>query len=379
MSTLRIPACWMRGGTSKGVFFLPTDLPADAARRDALLLRVLGSPDPYGKQIDGLGGASSSTSKVVIVGPSARADCDVDYLFGQVPVGDGPIDWSGNCGNLTAAVGPFAIARGLLGAVADGVAQVRIWQANIGKRIDAWVPVAGGEVVEAGPFMLDGVAFPSAEIRLEFLDPAGDEGLFPSGRPVDRLTLPDGGHIDATLINAGNPLVLVAAAVLGVRCDEPQSVLNARPDLLARCEAIRVAGALAMGLADHAAAAARRPHTPKLALLAPPLACRSADGRSLRAADLDLACRVPSIGVFHHAIPGTGAIAIAAGASVPGTLAQRLLARPAGALLQLGHPSGRTGVGVEAREQAGGWRIRVARMSRSARVLMDGQVCVPGG
>jgi 2-methylaconitate cis-trans-isomerase PrpF len=227
--------------------------------------------------------------------------------------------------------------------------------------------------------MLDGVAFASAEIRLEFLDPAGDEGLFPSGRPVDRLTLPDGGHFDATLINAGNPLVLVAAAALGVRCDEPQAELNARPDLLARCEAIRVAGALAMGLADHAAAAARRPHTPKLALLAPPLACRSADGRSLRAADLDLACRVLSIGVFHHAIPGTGAIAIAAGASVSGTLAQRLLARPAGALLQLGHPSGRTGVGVEAREQAGGWRIRVARMSRSARVLMDGQVCVPGG
>lgn len=376
---LSLPAAWMRGGTSKGLFFLASDLPGEPARRDALLARALGSPDPYGKQIDGVGGATSSTSKVVIVGPSARPDCDVDYLFGQVPVGAGPIDWSGNCGNLTAAVGPFALRRGLVEAPAEGWATVRIWQANIGKRILARVPMAGGAVVEAGDFVLDGVAFPAAEIGLEFLDPAGDSGgLFPTGRRIDRLALPDGSAIAATLINAGNPLVLVAAADLGVAGDEPQAALNAQPELLARCEAIRVAGALAMGLAADAEAARLRPHTPKLALLAPPLECVSVDGRRFAPEQLDLAGRVLSIGLFHHAIPGTAAIAIAAGASVPGTVAAGLLARPAGALLQLGHPSGRVGVGVEAREEGGTWRIDVARMSRSARVLMEGQVFVPG-
>lgn len=378
MSPISLPATWMRGGTSKGLFFRAADLPADPALRDRLLLRALGSPDPYGKQIDGVGGATSSTSKVVIVGPAARTDCDVDYLFGQVPIGEGPIDWSGNCGNLTAAVGPFALRQGLVPMPADGLATVRIWQANIGKRILARVPVAGGAVVEAGDFRLDGVAFPAAEIGLEFLDPAGEAGgLFPTGRRVDGLSLPGGGAIEATLIDAGNPLVLVAASDLGVAGDEPQAELNARPDLLARCEAIRVAGALAMGLARDAEAARLRPHTPKLALLAPPLACTSSGGRRFTTDQLDLACRVVSIGVFHHAIPGTAAIAIAAGASVPGTVAASLLVRPAGELLQLGHPSGRVGVGVEAREEGAAWRILAARMSRSARVLMEGRVFVP--
>lgn len=379
MSPISLPATWMRGGTSKGLFFRAADLPADPVRRDPILLRALGSPDPYGKQIDGVGGATSSTSKVVIVGPSARADSDVDYLFGQVPVEAGPIDWSGNCGNLTAAVGPFALRQGLLPMPADGLATVRIWQANIAKRILARVPVRDGAVLEAGDFRLDGVAFPSAEIGLEFLDPAGGGGgLFPTGQRIDRLALPDGEGVRATLIDAGNPLVLVAAADLGVAGDESQADLNARPELLARCEAIRVAGALAMNLAGDAEAARLRPHTPKLALLAPPRDCTASDGRRYTAEQLDLTCRVLSIGLFHHAIPGTAAIAIAAGASVPGTVASGLLARPAGALLQLGHPSGRVGVGVEAREEGGAWRILAARMSRSARVLMEGRVFVPG-
>jgi 2-methylaconitate isomerase len=378
MPTISLPATWMRGGTSKGLFFRAADLPSDPAQRDRLLLRALGSPDPYGTQIDGVGGATSSTSKVVIVGPSARPDCDVDYLFGQVPVGEGPIDWSGNCGNLTAAVGPFALRQELVSIPVDGLATVRIWQANIGKRILAQVPVRGGAVVETGDFRLDGVAFPAAEIGLEFLDPAGDAGgLFPTGLRIERLPLPDGGAIEATLINAGNPLVLVAASDLGVAGDEPQAGLNARPELLGRCEAIRVAGALAMGLAADAEVARLRPHTPKLALLAPPRDCVSSDGRRFTADQLDLACRVLSIGLFHHAIPGTAAIAIAAGASVPGTVAAGLLARPPGELLQLGHPSGRVGVGVEARQEGGAWRILAARMSRSARVLMEGRVFVP--
>ncbi|AWI77323.1 2-methylaconitate cis-trans isomerase PrpF [Parazoarcus communis] len=375
----RIPAAWMRGGTSKGLFMLARDLPADDATRDALLARLLGSPDPYGKQIDGLGGATSSTSKVVILAPSSRAGCDVDYLFGQVPVSGERIDWSGNCGNLTAAVGPFAISRGLLQAPADGMARVRIWQANIGKRILAQVPMLAGEVCEAGDFMLDGVAFPAAEIRLEFLDPAGSgaAGLFPTGRMRDCLQTADE-RIDATLINAGNPMVLIGAAALELDCSASQAALNAQPGLLARCERIRVAGALAMGLAANAAEAQARAHTPKLAVLDRAKAFRAADGCAFTADDIDLSCRVLSMGVFHHAIPGTAAIAIAAAAAIPGTVASEHVCEHGTAPLRLGQPSGCTRVGVDAHRTEAGWTLGKAVMSRSARMVMDGFVCLPG-
>ncbi len=375
----RIPAAWMRGGTSKGLFILARDLPADDATRDALLARLLGSPDPYGKQIDGLGGATSSTSKVVILAPSRRADCDVDYLFGQVPVSGERIDWSGNCGNLSAAVGPFAISRGLLQAPADGMARVRIWQANIGKRILAQVPMLAGEVHEAGDFMLDGVAFPAAEIRLEFLYPAGSgaAGLFPTGRLHDSLQTADE-RIDATLINAGNPMVLIDAAALGLDCSASQAALNAQPGLLARCERIRVAGALAMGLAANEAEAQARAHTPKLAILDRSKAFRAADGCAFAADDIDLACRVLSMGVFHHAIPGTAAIAIAAAAAIPGTVASEHAGEHGAAPLRLGQPSGCTRVSVDAHRTEAGWTLGKAVMSRSARMLMDGFVCLPG-
>lgn len=388
MTTVRIPASWMRGGTSKGLFFVATDLPAEPARRDAWLRRAIGSPDPYGKQIDGVGGASSSTSKVVLVSPSSRPGCDVDYLFGQVPVGDGPIDWSGNCGNLSAAVGPFAIARGLLSTPVDGVAKVRIWQANIGKRIDAHVRVAQGAVVETGDFMLDGVAFPGAPIRLDFLDPAGGRrGLLPAGRACVTLDVPGLGGVDATLIDAGNPLVLVRGEALGVDLAAAPSALNQDAVLLARCEAVRVAGAIAMGLVADAQAAAARPHTPKLALFGAPVD-HVAAGRPVASQDHDVTVRVLSMGVFHHAIPGTAAIAIAAANVIPGTLVHGMVAAPEG--LRIGHASGVTAIEValqrpSARADDSGAvhaadvlpEIRRATLVRSARMLMDGVVSVP--
>lgn len=376
----RVPAVYMRGGTSKGVFFQPHDLPANPARRDALLLRVIGSPDPYGKQIDGMGGATSSTSKVVLISASTRPDCDVDYLFGQVAIDRPQIDWSGNCGNLSAAVGPYAIQQGLVQAPADGTAVVRIWQANLGKVILAHVPVHAGQVVESGDFELDGVAFPAAEIRLEFLDPGDDGGaMFPSGARLDTLNVPGVGAVRATLINAGNPTVFVEAASLGLDGTELQEDVNTRPELLQRCEAIRAGGAMAMGLAQSAAqASATRQHTPKIAYVAPAASYTAAGGKPVAAADIDLLARIVSMGRLHHAMTGTGAVALAAAAAIPGTLVSQVLGQPR-TDLRFGHPSGTLTVGAEARRHQGGWQVTRATLSRSARRLMEGWVLVPAG
>ncbi len=386
MTQLRIPAVYMRGGTSKGVFFHAPDLPANPAERDRVLLRVIGSPDPYGKQIDGMGGATSSTSKVVIVAKSLRADCDVDYWFGAVAVGQPVIDWSGNCGNLSAAVGPFAISAGLVEAPADGVATVRIWQANIGKQIVAHVPMAGGAVQEEGDFMLDGVAFPAAEIRLEFMDPASGAqagagaALFPTGQRVDLLDVPGVGVVEATLINAGNPTVFIAAATLGLRGTELQGDVNGNADLLARAEAIRARAAVAMGLAGSAQeASALRPHTPKLALVASPASYTASDGRVVDGASIHLLARIFSMGQLHHAMTGTGAVALAVAAAIPGTLVHRVAPSGADGRVCFGHPSGRLEVGAQAQEVHGQWQVHKALMSRSARRIMEGWVRVPGG
>lgn len=376
-SVLRIPATWMRGGTSKGLFFDARDLPLDPGQRDGLLLRALGSPDPYGKQIDGVGGASSSTSKVVLIAPSVRTDCDVDYLFGQVAIDRPLIDWSGNCGNLTAAVGPFALHRGMLDYPADGVANVRIWQVNTARQIVARVPVKGGAVDEVGDFRLDGVAFAAAPIELDFIEPGGDElGLLPTGRPRDELDVPGAGRVCATLINAGNPMVLVDAGALGVDVATAATRLNEDGALLARCEAVRTVGSLAMGLVPDLVAARARQHTPKLALLARPVDFVAADGRPFLASEHDIAVRVLSMGVFHHAIPGTAAIAIAAAVELPGTVASDLAVGRA-RTVRIAHPSGCTEVSVAVASGAGGLKIARAGMTRSARVLMDGVVRVP--
>jgi probable AcnD-accessory protein PrpF len=385
---LRIPATYLRGGTSKGVFFRLQDLPEAArspgAARDALLLRVIGSPDPYGKQIDGMGGATSSTSKTVIVAKSARPGHDVDYLFGQVSIESAFVDWSGNCGNLSAAVGPFAISAGLVDAAklpADGIATVRIWQANIGKTIVAHVPMAGGQVVEEGDFELDGVTFPAAEVQLEFLDPAdeGEDGgsMFPTGHVVEPLDVPGVGTFKATLINAGIPTIFLDAADLGYTGSELQDAINADPAALARFEAIRAHGALRMGLIADIGEAARRQHTPKVAFVAPAAGYAASSGKHVDAGDIDLRVRAISMGKLHHAMMGTAAVAIGTAAAVPGTLVNLAAGGGERAAVRFGHPSGTLRVGAEACQVDGQWTVTKAVMSRSARVLIEGAVRVP--
>jgi probable AcnD-accessory protein PrpF len=378
MKQLRIPAVYMRGGTSKGVFFLKDDLPADPAEREQLLLRVIGSPDRYGKHTDGMGGATSSTSKIVILSKSERSDCDVDYLFGQVAIDKPLIDWSGNCGNLSTAVGPFAISNGLVDAPKDGTAVVRIWQANIKKRIVARVPMQAGDVQELGGFELDGVAFPAAEVRLDFMEPAEGGVLFPTGRRIDTLDVPGIGPIEATLIDAGNPTIFIEATRLGLEGTELQPDINGAPKLLALAEAVRSRGAVAMGLARTAAeATAKRPGTPKLAFVAKPQSYTASDGKTVGAADIDLLARIFSMGVLHHAMTGTGAVALAAAAAIPDTVVSRVAPVGADGRVRFGHPSGVLAVGAEAREEAGSWAIQKVMMSRSARRLMEGWVRVP--
>ena len=360
MTQLRIPAVYMRGGTSKGVFFLAGDLPADPVKRDRILLRVIGSPDRYGQHIDGMGGATSSTSKVVIVSRSCRLDSDVDYLFGQVPINASVIDWSGNCGNLTSAVGPFAISSGLVHAPADGVANVRIWQANIGKKIVAKVQMQSGLVREEGEFELDGVTFPAAEVKLEFLDPGADDGeldgrgMFPSGARIETLDVPGVGKVEVTLINAGNPTIFVAASALGLVGTELPSEVNSKPDLLVRVEAIRAQGAVAMGLVASAIdATSKRPHTPKLAFFAKPANYFASDGKAVDSGSIDILARIFSMGKLHHAMTGTGAIAIAAAAAIPGTLVFQVASPIKDVRIRFGHPSGSLSVGAELREEEG--------------------------
>ena len=388
---IRIPATYMRGGTSKGVFFRLQDLPERAQvpgpARDALLCRVIGSPDPYGKHTDGMGGATSSTSKVVIISPSTQADHDVDYLYGQVPIDGAFIDWSGNCGNLSSAVGPFAIANGMVDPARvprDGLCTVRIWQANIQKTIIAHVQVAGGEVQETGDFELDGVTFPAAEVQLEFIDPAdegdGDGGgaMFPTGNLVDDLDVPGVGVFKATMINAGVPMVFVEAAALGYDGTELQGAINEDRDALAKLEAIRAHGAVRMGLVADVAAAAKRPLTPKVAFVAPPRDYVSSSGKPVSAADIGLLARAVSMGKLHHAMMGTASVAIATAAAVPGTLVNAAAGGGTRDVLVFGHPSGTLRVGADVRQVDGAWVVTKAVMSRSARVLMEGTVRVPG-
>ncbi|KXU94144.1 3-methylitaconate isomerase [Caballeronia megalochromosomata] len=385
MAQYKIPAVYMRGGTSKGVFFRADDLPTDPTLRDKILLRVIGSPDPYEKQIDGMGGATSSTSKLVLVGPSSRPDCDVDYLFGAASIENPVIDWSGNCGNLTSAVGPFAIAQGFVKAPKDGVATVRIWQANINAIIISHVPVKNGEVVEEGDFELDGVTFPAAEIKIEFLDPGGAEdgeesqgGMFPTGNPVDALDVPGYGTFQVTMINAGNPAIFINAEDLGLRGNEMQSDVNGNVALLEKCEAIRSHAAVRMGLAATAEeVTALRPHTPKLAFVSMPAGYVASSGKRIDPNSVDINARILSMGKLHHAMTGTGAVAVAVAGSIPGTIVNQLVAEKKPDQLRFGHPSGVMAVGAEAEQRDGTWVVTKAIMSRSARRLMEGYVFVP--
>lgn len=385
----KIAATYMRGGTSKGVFFRLQDLPAEAqvpgAARDALLLKVIGSPDPYGKQIDGMGGATSSTSKTVILSKSSRADHDVDYLFGQVAIDKAFVDWSGNCGNLSAAVGSFAIQAGLIDAArvpANGLATVRIWQANIGKTIIAHVPVVDRQVQEDGDFELDGVTFPAAEVQLEFLDPAADDAdgggaMFPTGQLVDTLNVPGVGSFAATMINAGIPTIFVRAADIGYTGTELQDDINNDAAALARFETIRAYGALKMGLIKDIAEAATRAHTPKIAFVSPAQSYTASSGKAVAADQVDLLVRALSMGKLHHAMMGTCAVAIGTAAAIPGTLVNEAAGGGALEAVRFGHPSGTLRVGAKAELVDGSWTVTKAIMSRSSRVLMEGWVRVP--
>ena len=387
---INIPATYMRGGTSKGVFFRLHDLPPQAQvsgpARDALLQRIIGSPDPYGKHIDGMGGATSSTSKAVIVSRSERPGHDVDYLFGQVSIDKPFVDWSGNCGNLSAAVGPFAISRGLIDAERiphNGTTTVRIWQANIGKTIIAHVPITNGLVQETGDFVLDGVTFPAAEVVLEFLDPAAEEegaggAMFPTGNLVDELNVPGVGTLKATMINAGIPTIFINADAIGYTGTELQDDINANPAALAMLETIRAHGAMRMGLIKTLEEADQRQHTPKVAFVAPPADYTASSGKQIATSDIDLLVRAMSMGKLHHAMMGTAAVAIGTAAAIPGTLVNLAAGGGVRSAVRFGHPSGTLRVGAEAEHIDGQWRVTKAIMSRSARVLMEGWVRVPG-
>lgn len=386
---IKVAATYMRGGTSKGVFFCLEDLPKNCqragAQRDQFILRVIGSPDPYGKQIDGMGAATSSTSKSVILSKSTRAEHDVDYLFGQVSIDQPFVDWSGNCGNLTAAVGPFAITNGLVDAnrvPANGMAVIRIWQANIGKTIIAHVPVTDGAVQETGDFELDGVTFAAAEVQLEFIDPAADEegaggAMFPTGNLVDDLIVPGVGTLKATMINAGIPTIFVNADAIGYTGCELQDAINGDSKALAMFETIRAYGAIRMGLIKDLSEAGTRQHTPKVAFVAEAKSYTASSGKPVDAKDIDLVVRALSMGKLHHAMMGTAAVAIGTAAAIPGTLVN--LAAGAGArdAVRFGHPSGTLRVGAQAIQNHGEWAVLKVIMSRSARILMQGSVYVP--
>jgi probable AcnD-accessory protein PrpF len=386
---IKVPATYMRGGTSKGVFFRLQDLPEAAQQpgsaRDALLLRVIGSPDPYGKQIDGMGGATSSTSKTVIVSKSTQSGHDVDYLFGQVSIDQAFVDWSGNCGNLSAAVGPFAISNGLVDPSRlpkDGIATIHIWQANIQKTIIAHVPMTNGAVQETGDFELDGVTFPAAEVQLEFMDPAAEEegaggAMFPTGQLVDDLEVPGVGTLKATMINAGIPTIFVNAEAIGYTGTELQEAINSDTKALAMFETIRAYGALRMGLIKDISEAAKRQHTPKVAFVAAPKDYVSSSGKVVKVGDVDLLVRALSMGKLHHAMMGTAAVAIGTAAAIPGTLVNLAAGGGERTAVRFGHPSGTLRVGAEAVQEHGEWQVKKAIMSRSARVLMEGWVRVP--
>jgi hypothetical protein len=386
---IKIPATYMRGGTSKGVFFKLDDLPQAAQTpgpvRDAILLRVIGSPDPYGKQIDGMGNGTSSTSKTVILSKSKQPGHDVDYLFGQVSIDKPFVDWSGNCGNLTAAVGPFAIRNQLVDpsrVPKDGFATIRIWQVNIGKTIIAQVPMTNGEVQETGDFELDGVTFPAAEIQIEFMDPAAEEeggegAMFPTGNLIDTLDVPGVGSLSATMINAGIPTIFVEAQAIGFTGCELQDQINGDAKTLTMFETIRAHGAKRMGLIKDIAEAATRQHTPKVAFVAPPQTYTASSGKTIAAQDIDLLVRALSMGKLHHAMMGTASVAIGTAAAIPGTLVHRAAGSQSRSAVRFGHPSGTLRVGAEAQEVNGQWVVKKVMMSRSARILMEGWVRIP--
>jgi probable AcnD-accessory protein PrpF len=380
---MKVKATYMRGGTSKGTFFNIADLPKevknDSAKRDKLLQRVVGSPDVYKKQMDGMGGASSSTSKAILVGKSDVPNHDVDYYFCQVAIDKDFVDMSGNCGNLSSAVGPFAIKEGLVDNVPkDGVCCVRIWQANIKKTILCYVAMENGMVKEMGDYEIDGVAFPAQEIVLEFVEPVDpSEELFPTGNLVDDLEVPDVGTFKATMITAGIPTVFVNANDIGYKGTELQGDINSDTAALERFEKIRVAAALKMGLITDPKEAEKKQHTPKIAFVSPAQDFITSSGKEVKASEMDLHVRALSMQQLHHAMMGTASVAIGVAACIPGTLVNLAAGGGEKDTVTFGHPSGAIKVGATLCKDGDNYVVQKASMSRSARIIMDGYVHVP--
>lgn len=381
---IKIRATYMRGGTSKGVFFCVDDLPKEIRDNpkilDKFLLRVIGSPDPYEKQIDGMGGATSSTSKVVIVSKSKKDGHDIEYLFGQVSIDKPFVDWSGNCGNLSGAIGSFAISRGLFPKekLHEGIVKVIIWQKNIKKSIVNYVDIENGEVKEMGDFFLDGVAFGANEIKVEFMSPIDkDEKIFPTNNLIDDLVVPNLGTFKVTMINAGIPTIFLNAKDLGYSGTELQEDINFDKKALERFETIRAYGALKMGLIKDIKEAQTRAHTPKIAFVSPPKSYISSSGKNIDKNDIDLNVRALSMGKLHHAMMGTASVAISVASCIKGTLPNIATGGKEIKEVVFGHPSGILKVGADISYENGKIVINKASMSRSARVIMDGFVHVP--
>lgn len=370
-----------RGGTSKGVFFHENDLPPDPAARARILLAAFGSPDS--RQIDGLGGATSQTSKAMLIAVSGRQDADVESTFGQVDISRPLVDWGGNCGNMTAAIGPFAVDEGLIRAV-EPATTVRIYNTNTRKIIVATVPTAEGRAQAEGDFRIPGAPFPGARIDLEFTEPGGSMTgrLLPTGKPTDILTLADGRRIAVSIVDAANPVVFADAAELGLAGSELPLELEARTNVMATLEEIRgVAAEMLQIVRDRREAKAVSPGVPKVAYVAPPREYATTSGAVLPAGSMDLQGRFLSMGTAHRSYPVTGAICTAAAAVVKGTLvhaaSRATLKEGVPAVVRIGNPFGVMDAKVRWDVQAGATRILGATVGRTARRIMEGYVYVP--
>jgi 2-methylaconitate cis-trans-isomerase PrpF len=379
MRHLRLPAVFMRGGTSKAVMVNAADLPADPAAWDAILLEVMGSPDPNGRQLDGMGGGVSSVSKVCVVGPPRRPDADVDYTFAQVSVREAHVDYSGNCGNMSSAIGPFAVEEGLVPRPQDGETAVRIHNTNTGKVIVAKFPVVDGALAADGELEIDGVAGKAAAIRLEFLDPGGAKTgkLLPTGQAVDQLEVAGLGTIAASCVDAANPAVFVAAESVGKTGIELPDALEKDQAFLEKMEAIRRAASVRMGITADLEAAAKVSSVPLVAMVAAPQAAATLSGRALAADDADIVVRMLSMRQPHRATPITGAICLAIAARVPGSIPARLR-RAGDGPTRIGHPSGMTLVDAAVEGEGPELRARHGAVYRTARRLFEGAVLYRG-
>lgn len=376
MPQSRLRAVFMRGGTSKAVMFRRADLPDDETLWPRIFTRVMGSPDPNGRQLDGMGGGISSLSKICIIGPPSRPDADVDYTFAQVVVDQDLVDFSSNCGNMSSAVGPFAVEEGLVAKPNGEEATVRIHNTNTKKIIISRFRMDGDYAAVEGDFVLDGVAGSGAPIRLDFSEPAGARTgkLLPAGAAVQSLQVPGLGTLQASMIDAAAACVFVRAEDIGCTGTERPDVLERDAAIMEKLEKIRRAASIAMGIAPNEEAAAKTPSAPKVAIVAAPVEARTLSGRVLSPEDTDILVRMISIGQPHRAVPLTGALCLAVACRVPGSIPNRIVGAARAGDVRIGHPSGVVLVAAEVRDGAAGLEAPYATVYRTARRLFQGEV-----